>query len=113
MAAAIVVVAFLLIRGREGDSATPLLPCDAGSSLYLEVQSVSQVFEVQREQLGHQWLETKPVAAIADQAEVDRLLQSARSLNVLNTVTQPTALAKYGLNPPRLLVACRVSSGAS
>jgi len=60
-----------------------------------------------------QWQIEQPLKAKADQKRMDRLISSAMSKNIHNTLKEPGSLAEYGLDSPRVIATFHLRDGRS
>ena len=92
----------------------PLFACDVTNALDLLVagQAGKQV-EVARPTQRDLWVLVKPFAAAADQDLARSLVEDLHSVVPVNALQHPDAPSAYGLDNPRVVVTCRVTSGAS
>ena len=90
-----------------------LVPCDVVQAVYFRVQAPSRTVELRRDTITSPWRLTQPSSSEADPDRVTTLVNALDVVKVQNTITGPAAAATYGLDPPREVVTCRVTSGSS
>lgn len=87
-------------RLADGGQALPSL-------LSISLKSATETAVLERESPEAPWRLTAPVAAQADKLVVEELvnqLLQARAKSLVEEKPEPTSLAKYGLEPPQLLI---------
>lgn len=89
------------------------VPCGLLEATGISIQGPSRTLEMVRQTTRDPWQIQQPVKAAGDPNAIDTLVAAIDSVKVLNTIKDVQPAAVYGLDRPREVLTCRVTSGAS
>ncbi len=89
------------------------VPCGLLDSTSITIQGPSRTLEITRPTPSDPWQIQQPVKATGDPTAISTLVGAIDSVKILNTLKNVQPPAFYGLDRPREVLTCRVTSGAS
>jgi len=89
------------------------VPCGLLETTSIKIQGPTRALEIVRQTPSDPWQILQPVKAAGDPTAISSLVAAIDSVKVLNTIKNVQPPATYGLDQPREVLTCRLTSGAS